>query len=219
MHATATKTTKTDDNVAPIIYFRIKYELVKKPLLLEQTIMEALEYFKINLKNIKVTQNGNLLVYPFTNEDKKTILDNQLLFAECKSCDLETNNKKYHLLVKGINAENLELRYNSGLNQKYKITNVIPIKRNDGKPINICKIELQSKDEFESLLSSGSLQLGLFKYKVERIARSPFRCHNCKEFGHSIKSCKNQSKCAKCGKDSHDNDCESNEICCINCVV
>ena len=53
-------------------------------------------------------------------------------------------------MVKGINAENLELRYNYGLNQKYKITNVIPIKRND-LPINICKIELQSKDEFGSL--------------------------------------------------------------------
>jgi hypothetical protein len=53
-------------------------------------------------------------------------------------------------MVKGINAENLELRYNSGLNQKYKIILVIPIKRND-QPINICKIELQSKDEFGSL--------------------------------------------------------------------
>ena len=43
-------------------------------------------------------------------------------------------------MIKGINAKNLELRYNSGLNQKYKITNVIAMKRNYGQPINICKI-------------------------------------------------------------------------------
>jgi hypothetical protein len=211
------ETTRSMNNVAPIIYFRINYDLVKKPIQLEKTIMEALESAKVTLKSIIVTLNGNLLVYPESNEDKKLIIDNKLLFPDCKMCDLELNKKQYQLMVKGINAENFESRYNVNLNQKYKIANVIPIKKKDCHILNMCKIELESKDDFESILNSGSLQLGLFKYKVEKIARSPLRCHNCKEFGHSIKSCKKQTKCAKFGKDSHENACENNEICCINC--
>ena len=32
-------------------------------------------------------------------------------------------------MVKEINAENLELRYNSGISQEYKIDNIIEIKK------------------------------------------------------------------------------------------
>ena len=53
-----------------------------------------------------------------------------------------------------INAESFSSRYNHGLNQKYKIVNVIEIKRKDGKVLNWCKIELESKDEFESLINA-----------------------------------------------------------------
>ena len=91
--------------------------------------MEALKPSKITLKAIKITQNGNLLVYPGSNDDKKEIINNQLLFPKCKWCDLETNKKKFQLMVKEINAENLELRYNSGISQEYKIDNIIEIKK------------------------------------------------------------------------------------------
>jgi hypothetical protein len=130
-----------EENVAPIIYFRINFELVKNPLLLEKTIMEALKHTNITLKAIKITKNGNLLVYPCTNSDKKKIIDCQLLFNECKFCDLETNKKIYQLMVKGINAENLELRYNSSLSVSYKLDKIIEIKRRDGTVLNLCKIE------------------------------------------------------------------------------
>lgn len=67
--------TKSDEhNVAPIIYFRINYELVRQPLLLEKTIMESLKSSKILLNSIKITQNGNLLVYPSSTEKKKKLL-------------------------------------------------------------------------------------------------------------------------------------------------
>ena len=59
-------------------------------------------------------------------------------------CDLELNKKQYQQIVKGINAENFELRYNFNLNQKYKIANVIPIKKKDGHILNMCKIGLDS---------------------------------------------------------------------------
>jgi hypothetical protein len=130
-----------EENVAPIIYFRINFELVKNPLLLEKTIMEALKHTNITLKAIKITKNGNLLVYPCTNSDKKKIIDCQLLFNECKFFDLETNKKIYQLMVKGINAENLELRYNSSLSVSYKLDKIIEIKRRDGTVLNLCKIE------------------------------------------------------------------------------
>ena len=218
IQVTNNKKTKPDDHsIAPIIYFRIDFELVKKPLLLEKKIMDALEKSKIILKSIKVTQNGNLLVYPSNIDDKKNIIENRLLFPECKLCDLEKNIKKNQLIVKGINAENFGLRYNSGITQKYKICNIIEIKKKDGTILNVCKIELESKEEFERLLQVGTIQLGLFSYKVEQVAKSPLRCHNCKEFGHSIKSCNKTTKCAKCGRDSHDNECENNITCCINC--
>jgi hypothetical protein len=181
------KTKAVDNNVAPIIYFRMNYDYVKNPLKLEKIIMEALKPSKNTLKAIKITQNGNLLVYPGSNDDKKEIINNQLLFPECKWCDLETNKKKYQLMVKGINAENLELRYNSGISQEYKIDNIIEIKKKDGTVLHICKIELESKVDYERLLQEETIKLGLFNYKVEKIHKSPTRCHNCKEFGHFLK--------------------------------
>jgi hypothetical protein len=72
----------------------INHELVKKPLHLEKNILEALRNNKISLNQIKVTENGNLLVYPSSNEDKKSIIDNKLLFPECQFCDLDSSKKK-----------------------------------------------------------------------------------------------------------------------------
>ncbi len=215
---TTYKKTKADENnVAPIIYFRINYDLVKNPLKLEKTIIDALKHAKITPKAIKITQNGNLLVYPGSNDDKQAIINNQLLFPECKWCDLETSKKKFQLMVKGINAENFSLRYNSGISQEYKIDNIIEIRKKDGTILNICKIEMDLKDDFERLLQEETIKLGLFNYKVERIHKSPIRCHNCKEFGHSIKTCNKEGKCGKCGKTSHEDECETNELKCINC--
>ena len=57
--------------------------------------MEALKQSKITVKAIKITQNGNLFVFPGTNEDKYVIINNQLLFSECKWCDLEISKKKF----------------------------------------------------------------------------------------------------------------------------
>ena len=142
----------------------------------------------------------NLLVYPKSNEDKIILIDNQFLFSQCKSCDLELNKKKFQLMVKSIDANNFKLRYNTDVMQIYKIVNAIEIKKQDGQILKLCKIELEAREDFDNLLQEGSTQLGLFSYKVEQIARGPVRCHNCKEFGHSIKSCKNWTKCAKCGK-------------------
>ena len=88
-----------------------------------------------------------------------------------KWCDLETNKKKFQLMVKEINAENLELRYNSGISQEYKIDNIIEIKKKDWTVLNICKIELESKEDYERLLQEETIKLGLFNYKVEKYTR------------------------------------------------
>jgi hypothetical protein len=104
-----------------------------------------------------------------------------------------------------------------GISQEYKIDNIIEIKKKDGTVLNICKLELESKEDYERQLQEETIKLGLFNYKVEKIHKSPTRCHNCKEFGHSVKTCKKESKCAKCGKTSHENECENNELRCLNC--
>jgi hypothetical protein len=178
--------------------------------------LEDLKNTKIIINSIKVTQNGNLLVYPGSVEDKKMLIEKNLLFPESQSCDLEMNKKNLQLLVKGINAENFELRYNSNLIQNHKISQVIEIKKKDGTVLNMCKIEMETKDEFEGLLHAGNIKIGLYSYKVEKIARSPLMCHNCKEYGHSLKSCNKQSRCAKCGKNSHENECDAN-VKCLHC--
>jgi hypothetical protein len=177
--------------------------------------MEDLRNSKIIINSIKVTQNGNLLVYPDSLEDKKMLIEKKLLFPESQSCDLEISKKNLQLMVKGINAENFELRYNSNLIQ-YKISQVIEIKKRDGTVLNMCKIEMETKDEFEGLLHAGNIKIGLFNYKVEKLARSPLMCHNCKEYGHSLKICNKQSRCAKCGKNSHEGDCDDN-VKCLHC--
>ena len=138
------------NNVAPILYFRIPYELVKDQLLLEQVIMKDLEKYKIKHKSIKVTQNGNPLVYTKSNEDKKILIDNQLLFSQSKSCGLELNKTKLQLMVKGIDANNFKLRYNTDAMQKYTIVNAIEIKKQVGQILKLCKIELEAKANFDN---------------------------------------------------------------------
>ena len=76
---------------------------------------------------------------------------------------------------------------------------------------------MESKEEFDRLLQEETIKLGLFIYKVERLHKSPMRCHNCKEFDQSVKTCNKESRCAKCGKTSHEGDCENNELKCLNC--
>ena len=122
LYANVNKKTKQDeDKTAPIIYFRINQNLLKNQILLEKDIQEALKDYHITLKHLRITENGNLLVFTNSYADKKTIIKNNLLFPNNKSCDLGINNKTFKLLVKGINAEQFIYRYNVALEQKYKI--------------------------------------------------------------------------------------------------
>ena len=104
LYANVNKKTKQDeDKTAPIIYFRINQNLLKNQILLEKDIQEALKDYHITLKLLRITENGNLLVFTNSYADKKTIIKNNLLFPNNKSCDLGINNKTFKLLVKGIN--------------------------------------------------------------------------------------------------------------------
>ena len=65
-------------------------------------------------------------------------------------------------MVKGIDSESFSLRFNSGLSQIYKIEKIIEIKTKEGRILNMCKIELDSKEDYDKLLQEGTIQLGLF---------------------------------------------------------
>ena len=56
-------------------------------------------------------------------------------------------------MVKVIDSESFSLRINSGLSQIYKIEKIIEIKTKEGRILNMCKIELDSKADYDKMFT------------------------------------------------------------------
>jgi hypothetical protein len=153
-------------------------------------------------------------------EDKSKLMNDTSLFSKLKKVDLDdtNNNKNFFAIVKGINAEDFQMKYNN-FNSDFDCVDVHTIKTRENKVLRMCKLEFATKEERDKIVELGFIQLGLMKYKVEHIVKPPMRCNNCKKFGHSTFNCKENEKCARCSEEHKTSDCKKkdDETRCINC--
>ncbi len=88
---------------------------------------------KIKVKEIKITANGNLLIFPSTLDDKLYLLDDKLLFPDLQKLDLDnSNNKKFLVMVKGINATDFKDKFNN-FESDFECNDVHEIKNKDNR--------------------------------------------------------------------------------------
>ena len=56
------------------------------------------------------------------------------------------------------------------------------------------------------------------KTKVYKIKRKPPMCRKCLEYGHSVKYCRGNLSCARCGRADHEaDDCQESQKSCFHC--
>ena len=201
------------DKIDPIIIFKISETYLKNKNLLHSVINKAFTE-KIGIDELKLTANGNLMIYPSSKGDKYRIINNNKLFPNCRKLDIGIE-KKYQLILKGISAD--DLSSDSKFLDSTGIKNVIPITK-DNIQLRLCKIEVESQDIMDRYLNKGYVVINLFKYKVEQIAKPPPRCNKCKRFDHLTSNCNFTSTCGKCGSTDHsDETCSESERKCVNC--
>ena len=52
------------------------------------------------------------------------------------------------------------------------------------------------------------IKVGYLKVKVDLYVLNPLRCFNCNKSGHRNQRCKTTTKCQRCGKDKHEEQCD-----------
>ena len=209
------KKSRKVDSVAPIIFFKVDRKFIKDRHILEKEILQQTKKDNINISEIKITANGNLLIFAATTSDKMKLKNNNDLLPHLKRLDLGTDEKKHFLIVKGATADRLK-EFESDLTAM-GIKHVQEILNKDGNQIKISKIELVSREAKETLSSIGFIQICLSRYRVENVVKPPIRCHKCKQFGHLMANCKNTETCAKCGNEHNTDTCPNTQIKCLNC--
>lgn len=81
---------------------------------------------------------------------------------------------------------------------------------------------LATQEQVERLLrrKSEGIEITMFGCTVEVAVffeeNRPRACHQCQQFGHIKRVCKNPPKCSKCGQGGHEH-CESEILKCANC--
>ncbi len=103
--------------------------------------------------------------------------------------------------MKDINASDLESKLTYFSDTKLNIKNIIENKKLEGRKLKMRKLEFDNKDERDSIINIGSIQIGLTRYRIQSIAKSPTRWNNCKKFGHTTINCISNEKFAKCGEE------------------
>ncbi|CAF0990596.1 unnamed protein product [Brachionus calyciflorus] len=188
------KRTKIHNSVAPIIFFRINEKYFKNSNLLVRDFLSYFEPNEIKVE-LKITLNGNLIVFPESQESKELIIKRIEIFPECKRLDLSSQEKQRPMLL---------------------------IKNSCASDISIHEQELAANGiEEKKLLEDRILVINSVRYQVGEIARPPKRCKKCKKFYHTALNCTNEACCGRCGRKDHDDEnCPSiktKEFNCVNC--
>ena len=202
------------DKIAPIIIFK-----VESNLLIKENLEKYLNDFAhdLNLKDVKITTNGNVLIYADNLSDKQIILNNKDLFKNCKKLDLNSVDKRPCLIIKGISKKYAD-EHIDDLKQVYGIIEVFEMKnKTSGKVYNFVKAVVESEERKRSILLDRFVHIGYFRYFTDDFKKPPIQCRKCKGFGHIEAKCTYDSKCAKCGINHDETKCSSDITTCANC--
>ncbi len=99
------------------------------------------------------------------------------------------------MLVKGITASNLIKAYQSEI-EKLQINNIQEIHNTDNDEIKKCKVSFKKKELQLEYIDAGQIQVVLFVFQVEQLAKPLKICNICKSFDHQSSNCKESKRCA-----------------------
>jgi hypothetical protein len=206
---------RRQDGVAPILYFKAGSFYNNNQLELEKLINEKFVNDQVKIKHLKITASGNLLIFPDSIIDKNKLLNEKTFLTNFKMLDLGSDEQRYEVLVKGITASNLKA-YQSEID-KLQINNIQEIRNKDNDEIKKCKVSFKKKELQLEYIDAGKIQVGLFVFQVEQLAKPLKICYICKSFDHPSSSCKESERCANCGENHNTDECDSNHLKCPNC--
>jgi hypothetical protein len=206
--------TTSKDRVDPLIYFKIESKFIENSkFLLTKEIESYKKSLKIDLKDVKITANGNLMIYFISNVDKNKLYSSNFLKTH-KKLDLSSTDRRPQAILKGVSASVAE-EFDSLL-EEHGIIEVNPI--NPDKPeAKVCKVIFESEEKKKAALLKRIIKIDYFtRFYLEEFRKPPKQCHKCNKFGHIKDDCPNIEVCKNCST-SHTGECKKIDAKCANC--
>jgi len=208
---------KIDGDPAPIVYFDIESSIrnnEKITLLLKQANIYD------PIRNFRLTNNGNLIIFPKSLIRKSLILECEQFLPGITKLDLAVEDKGPMIIIKGsphsvISKSHEELE-TYGISETYQISNT----KNGNKELKLVKALVPNEDDKEELLNQKFIYIYKIKHYIEDVVKQPTQCINCKNFGTLVTkaSCKCEWTCSRCAKQHDPNqECSNAPIKCVNC--
>jgi hypothetical protein len=97
------KSRKTD-TIAPIIYFKLDIKYVEKKQDLENHLKVISLEQNIIIRDLKVTANRNLMLFPQSIDDKSKLLSSNSVFPDLKKLDLGLEERRHVIVLKGAKS-------------------------------------------------------------------------------------------------------------------
>jgi hypothetical protein len=202
------------DKIAPVIIFKVEEDM-KDRMKLENYLKSNVK--DVNIEDVKITANGNVLIYTNNKSENDKIMKNENLFKDKKKLDLSLVDKKPYLIIKNITFDYAEQNFDE-LNDNYGIVDIIEMKNKmSNKSFQFVKIEIENEVRKSKLLEQKFIKLGYSRFYLEEFSRPPIQCRKCKGYNHIEKFCKNELKCSKCSGNHDVNVCTSEKPKCANC--
>jgi len=198
-----------------------------KPLFVEKKESAKREYIFSKVKDLikgsRYTQNGNLLIYPKSNEAKEILLkiesqEFKVRITKGSQLQKRPNPSPTLAVVRGVSKQltDAEFKEFSGLEGK----RIISAATNE--PTTLMRIKCESVNQKEHLIKNGlSISFGKKLTVVDYKPNNPLQCHNCMGFGHRATTCPSEIICKKCANKGHSSkNCtkpDNQEDKCANC--
>jgi hypothetical protein len=140
-----------------VIIFKVEEDM-KDRMKLENYLKSNVK--DVNIEDVKITANGNVLIYTNNKSENDKIMKNENLFKDKKKLDLSLVDKKPYLIIKNITFDYAEQNFDE-LNDNYGIVDIIEMKNKmSNKSFQFVKIEIENEVRKSKLLEQKFIKLG-----------------------------------------------------------
>lgn len=207
-----------------IIVSGILPEISNNPITLAKLINE--EKPNAMILNINRLRSNDILITPHDPKSANILLQpwtqNTKLGNPKPRIPQKTRSRNFSVVACGINPEIQIKDIEEELKeQEYSPTQTKRlISRATNNPTWKVKITFEDKEQQQTLIKQG-LYLGYSKHKTEEYNEPPqvTQCFKCQLFGHTHHTCKNQTRCLRCGENHRVKECpeQKENTKCANC--
>lgn len=190
----------------------------------KQMLMAVVDPTVSGVNEIKTLSNGSVRITCKTNEAIE-LIQQQLEEKEGENYSMIESKREQKSKVKLVGmtrnysseelAANIRKQHLSDPNSHMKVIKVYSDKNTRKESYNAI-IEFDMKTA-EAILDANQISIEWDMCKVYNYVRIS-RCFKCLGYNHLAKNCKNKIACSKCGGEHKVENCNSNEMSCINCV-